>query len=195
MLVSVVFRLYDEAGALVDEVSDDDPVVYVHGYAQLIPGLEAGIEGAGPGETRTLLVPPDEAFGARDPEALLEIDPNDFPEADGAEIGSEIVATGPDGSESVHRIVEIDEDAIIVDLNHPLAGQTVRFEARVCEVRPATDDELDAARADVGERIAHDRMVVYGSQSTDSAVGPDVSAPLVQLRTPRRPEAPEQDES
>lgn len=195
MLVSVAFRLYDEAGALVDEVTDSEPVVYVHGYAQLIPGLEAGIEGAAPGESRTVVVAPDEAFGARDPEALLEIDPNDFPEADGAEVGSEIVATGPNGIESVHRIVEIDEDAIIVDLNHPLAGQTVRFEARVCDVRAATDEELDAATADVGERIAHDGMVVYGSQSIDSATGPNISAPLVQLRTPKRTGAPEQDES
>ncbi len=195
MRVSVAFRLFDEAGALVDEISAREPLTYVHGYAQVLPGLEAGLDGARIGERRTLVLGPDDAFGARDPAALLEIDPDDFPDVAGAEVGAEIVATGPDGTEAVHRIVEIDEDAIMVDLNHPLAGQTVRFEVEICDVHPATDAELDAAQADLGVRIAHAGMVVYGSQSDETGSEPEVVQPLVQLRTRNSNPCSERDES
>jgi FKBP-type peptidyl-prolyl cis-trans isomerase SlyD len=201
MFVSVAFRLYDAGGDLLDEVTAEEPLAYVHGYAQIVPGLEKARLGAEAGEELSIVVLPEDAFGAHDPDALLEIDPNDFPEAAAAAVGGEVVATGPDGVEAVHRIVEVAEDAIIVDLNHPLAGETIRFEALVCSVRPATDEELDAAQAEMGERIlrshasesvggdfeaaaaqapvsgkrhlaiAHDGMVVYGSQSDDPPLG------------------------
>ncbi len=213
-MVTVSFRLYDAGGDLLDEVKPDDPLAYVHGYAQIVVGLESGLLGAEEGEERSIVVPPEEAFGAHDPEALLEIDPADFPEADRAAIGGEIVATGPDGVEAVHRIVHVDDDAIVVDLNHPLAGETIRFEVRVCGVRAATEPELDMAKADVDERIArcglraasreastrsggaapataddasvqgkrhltiaHDTLLVYGSQSGDSGTASREEAP------------------
>jgi FKBP-type peptidyl-prolyl cis-trans isomerase SlyD len=187
MMVSVAFRLFDANDALVDEVPASDPLVYLHGYAQVIPGLENGLAGAEVGEARLIVVLPDEAFGEHDPEARLEIDPDDFPDASLAEPGAEIVATGPDGVEAVHRILEVDEDAIVVDLNHPLAGQTIRFEVQVCGMRPATDDELESARADVGARIAHAGTVVYGSPSDDAAPS---DGPLVQLRARKRTPEP-----
>lgn len=193
MVVSVAFRLYDAAGDLVDEVTEAEPLTYVHGYAQIIPGLEAGLDGAANGESRSIVVLPEDAFGAHDPEALLEIDPEDFPGAEDASVGDEIVATGPDGVDAVHRIVEIDEDAIVVDLNHPLAGEVVRFEARVCGLRVATDTELEEARAQAESiaeaarqnlAVAHGDRVVYGSESDATATRPNAS--LVQLRIPAK---------
>ena len=170
MVVSVAFRVFDEAGELVDTVEPDEPVIYVHGYGELIPGLEERLAGAAVGEHRTISVPPEEAFGLRDPSALLEIDRHDFPAGRDVAVGDEIVAEGPDGIAAVHRVLEIGHDAIVVDLNHPLAGQTVRFEVDVCAIRPATDEELDHAQATADERIAHASTIVYASR------------PLVQLR-------------
>lgn len=219
MVASLAFRLYDAAGELLDEVTATEPLVYVHGYAQIVPGLEAGLEGAAAGDTRSITVLPQHAFGAHDPEALLEIDPNDFPDAHAAVVGGEIVATGPGGVEAVHRIVEVEEDAIIIDLNHPLAGETLRFEVTVCDVRAATDDELDAAQADAGERIAltraaersaappspsegkrhltiaHGGGVVYGSQSGDSPTRiPDDGLAPLRIQEPPRTATEEKNE-
>jgi FKBP-type peptidyl-prolyl cis-trans isomerase SlyD len=184
MFVALRYRLFDEAGSEVDARGADAPLVYVHGYAQIIPGLEAGLEGARPGEHRTLVLGPDEAFGERDEMALIEIDPNDFPDARHASVGDEVMAEAPDGTEVAFRIVSCDERAIVVDRNHPLAGQSVRFEIEVLTVRPASDDELDAAQADAHERVVYESTIVYGSEPSEG--GAMVSAPeLVQLRAKR----------
>jgi FKBP-type peptidyl-prolyl cis-trans isomerase SlyD len=191
MVVSVAFRLYDAAGDLLDEVTAAEPLTYVHGYAQLLRGLEAGLEGAAVGEARSIVVLPEEAFGEHDPDARLEIDPDDFPGAADARVGDEIVATGPDGVEAVHRILDVDEDAIVVDLNHPLAGEVLRFEVTICDVRPASDEDLERARQEAERNakaagqnlaIAHAERLVYGSESDSAAKRPIPS--LVQLRLP-----------
>jgi FKBP-type peptidyl-prolyl cis-trans isomerase SlyD len=176
MMVSVCYRLLDELGELADEVSAAEPLVYIHGHAQVIPGLEAGLEGAALGEKRSLACEPDMAFGEPADDALLEIDKGDLPDGATAEEGAEVVFTSPTGEESVHRIVALRPDSVIVDLNHPLAGQHVTFEAEVCALRPATDEELDAA-------IVSASTIVYG---TEPAAG------LIQLR--RKPADEEKDE-
>lgn len=181
MLVSVAYRLYDEHGSEVDAVGRDEPLGYVHGYAQIVPGLEAGLEGARPGERRSIVAPPDMAFGERDEGALLEIDPRDFPGAAQAAVGDEVIAEAADGTEVAFRIIAVGPDRILVDRNHPLAGQSVRFEAEVVAVRPASDEELDAAQADVDERVVYQSTIVYGSEPSG---GGETAAPpgLVQLR-------------
>lgn len=176
MMVSVSYRLLDELGELADEVSAAEPLVYIHGHAQVIPGLEAGLQGAVLGEKRVVVCEPEMAFGEPSDDALLEIDHDDLPEGAVAEEGAEIVFTSPGGEESVHWIVALRPDSVIVDLNHPLAGQHVTFEAEICALRPATDDELDAA-------IVTASAIVYG---TDPAAG------LIQLR--RKPADEEKDE-
>lgn len=175
MVVALAYRLRDASGNLVDSVTADEPLRYVHGYAQILPGLEAGVEGAQAGERRTLTCPPDEAFGERADDNVLEIDRQDFPGGEQAAVGDEIVATSPDGVEVTHLVVEVTPEAVWVDLNHPLAGQTVTFEVEVCEVRPASDEELDLAQQDADERIVDGGTIVYQSEPT-----PD----LIQLRSP-----------
>jgi FKBP-type peptidyl-prolyl cis-trans isomerase SlyD len=196
--VTVAYRLYDEAGQLVDEVGEDDPLGFVFGCAQVLPALERDLEGAKAGDRRTVEAGPGDAFGERDEGALLEVDRDDFPGGEAAKVGDEIVASGPDGVEVAHRVVEVTDDAVLVDLNHPLAGQRVRFEIEVCEVRAATDAELDAAQAAVDELIVGEGAIVYGSQPGDELPG-DASggadAPnehLVQLRSPSRTSDEEQ---
>jgi FKBP-type peptidyl-prolyl cis-trans isomerase SlyD len=160
--VSVAYRLLDAAGNVADEVSRAEPLCYVHGYGLVVPGLEEGLEGAKLGERRSIRCEPDMAFGERDPEAFLEIERSELP-AEGAEIGDEIVATSPEGVEVIHRIVSLSDELVVVDLNHPLAGQVVTFDAEVCALRPASDDELDAAIVSAG-------TIVYGTRPPDDLV-------------------------
>lgn len=187
MFVAVTYRLYDEAGELADEVGPDAPLAYVHGYAQVIPGLEAGIEGAALGERRTLRLAPELAFGGRDEEAVLEIDRGDFPGSDRAAVGDELIAEAPDGTEVAFRVVGVSPDAIVVDRNHPLAGQSVRFEIEVVALRPASDAEIDAARADVDERVVYESTIVYGSEPSG---GGEPAPELLQLRRKTSEEQP-----
>lgn len=185
--VKVAYRLFDEAGALHDEITKGEPLSYVHGYAQIIPGLEVGLEGARRGERRSLVLEPDEAFGERDPEARLEIDRKDFPSADAVAVGDEILCTAPDGSECAYRIVEVTETEIIADCNHPLAGARVRFEVEVLSVRKATDDEVADAMADMDERIVYADSIGYSTTPVEDAPQGELEPPLVQLR--RNPKA------
>jgi FKBP-type peptidyl-prolyl cis-trans isomerase SlyD len=168
MVVTLAYRLFDERGKLVDTRTR---LTFVHGYAQVVPGLESGIVGMRVRERRTLRLSPEEAFGERDETARMEIDRDEAPGLERAKPGDELLAADEEGQEIPIRVVEVTDDEIIADLNHPLAGQNVRFEVEVVAVRAATDAELDGATAEAEERIVDDGAIGYGSEP-----------PLIQLR-------------
>lgn len=182
MVVAVAYTLQDEAGTVVDARSAEEPMTFVQGHAQVLPGLESGLDGAVAGERRTLRLGPEEAFGERDEEALLEVDRHDFPGGEGASVGDEVVATGEDGVELSFVVVDVSDETILIDRNHPLAGQTVTFEVEVLSVRPATDAELDAAHEELAQHVAYESAIGYGSSPPTTADGDD-SAGLIPLRT------------
>ena len=151
--VTLDYTLKDPKGAMLDqsESEDGEPIRYVHGYGMLVPGLEAGLVGLGTGEKKNIVVPADEGFGDRDEELVLEIDRTEFPDPAKVAPGDEFVAESPDGEEVVMRVVELRDDSVLVDANHPLAGVTLHYSVCVREVRPATDDEIEAAAAEFEE--------------------------------------------
>jgi FKBP-type peptidyl-prolyl cis-trans isomerase SlyD len=154
--VTLSYVLFDEHGEAVDQATDADPLTYVHGYAQIVPGLERGLTGLHAGDRREIVIEPEEAFGEHEDSGVLEVDKADFPDASGIEVGDEFVAHGPDGEPLAMRVVEILPDAFRVDTNHPLAGQTVRFEVHVSDVRAASEDEISDAQADLEGRVEHE---------------------------------------
>jgi FKBP-type peptidyl-prolyl cis-trans isomerase SlyD len=141
--VKLAYTLYDEDGDVLDRTEDEAPLSYLHGYGQVVPGLERGVEGMTQGDERSVIVPPSEGYGDYDPEAVVEIERTDFPE--GVAVGDEFVAESDDGEAVPMTVLEVKEDACVVDTNHPLAGETLRFLVTVLEVRPATDSELREA--------------------------------------------------
>ena len=112
---------------------DGEPIEYVHGYGMLVPGLEAALVGLKTGDKRKIIIPAEEGYGERDEELMLEIERAEFP--DGVQPGDEFVATSPDGDEVVLHVVEVNEDGVLVDANHPLAGMTLHYEVEVKNVR------------------------------------------------------------
>jgi FKBP-type peptidyl-prolyl cis-trans isomerase SlyD len=151
--VTLTYVLFDQDGNVAGEADKDDPLTYVHGYAQIVPGLERGVTGLVKGERRELVVDPDEAFGDPDDKAILEVDRADLPEQGRSlKIGDELVAEDDDDDQLLMRVVELRSGTVIVDTNHPLAGQTVRFEVEVQDVRSATEEEIAAAEADLEAR-------------------------------------------
>ena len=153
-VVTLSYVLFDQRGEAVDRVSQAEPLTYVHGYAQLVPGLERQIEGLKAGERGVFTVPADEAFGEHDDDAVFEVDKTDFPDAGDVVVGDEFMAEGPDGEPVAMRVLEVRPDAFVVDTNHPLAGQSVRFEVEVGSVRAAREDEIAAAQAELEQVIA-----------------------------------------
>lgn len=147
-VVVLDYVLYDEAGDVVEETDEEGgaPVRCVYGYGTLVPGLERGLIGMAPGETREIVVTPEEGYGAVREELERWVDRADFPED--VAIDDEFDAEDEDGTPHTLRVAEITDDAILVDENHPLAGVKLRFDVIVREVRPATEAELAAARKD-----------------------------------------------
>lgn len=151
--VTLSYVLFDEQGAEVDQASTTEPLTYIHGYAQIVPGLEKRLEGLHAGDKKTFELPPDEAFGERDEEAILAVDRADFPDSEKVATGDEFMAQGPDGEPIAMRVIEVQKDMFVVDTNHPLAGQRVRFEVEVSAVRPASEEEIESAQSELEERI------------------------------------------
>jgi FKBP-type peptidyl-prolyl cis-trans isomerase SlyD len=148
--VVLEYTLHDDAGNLLDasQTEDGEPIVYVHGYGMIVPGLESALAGLRQGATKEIALRPEEAFGEHDPELVLEVDRSDFPRPDRVKPGDEMIAESPDGDEATMRVVEVKKDTVVVDANHPLAGKHLRYAIHVREVRSASEAEIaDAAAA------------------------------------------------
>lgn len=141
------YVLYDGDGDVLEETDEEggEPVSCVWGYGALVPALETRLYGLAPGETCEVIVPPESGYGPWDESKEHWVDRSDFPE--GLAVEDEFEATTPDGEETTLRVVEIEGDAVLVDSNHPLAGETLRFDVIVRSVRPATAEELAKARS------------------------------------------------
>jgi FKBP-type peptidyl-prolyl cis-trans isomerase SlyD len=147
------YTLADEDGDEIQRSSDDEvgPLTYVHGYSPILPGLHKGLEGLSQGDSKQVRVPPEEGYGAADEDAIFEVDRTELPNPEGVKFGDEIVAEDDEGNEFSMHVVEVHDDVVVVDTNHPLAGHTLVWNVTVREVRDATQQEIDRARADAAE--------------------------------------------
>ena len=147
--VVLEYSLANEKGEVLDSSSaeDGEPIIYIHGYGMLVPGLEAALVGLEVGASKDVTVSPEDGFGDRDDELVLEIDRTDFPDPKTVTVGDEVVAESPDGEEVPMRVVEVKEETVIVDANHPLAGVTLRYSVTVKEVAEASQEEIAEAAA------------------------------------------------
>jgi FKBP-type peptidyl-prolyl cis-trans isomerase SlyD len=141
-----VLRLPD--GTVLDASSREAPLRYVHGQGHIFRGLERALEGMREGEQRTVVLAPSDAFGDRDPAGVDVLPRSAFPGDVELAKGEELVLQGEDGDAVPFSIVDVQDDEVVVDLNHPLAGKTLHVEVTVREVRPAPD------RAWIGESTA-----------------------------------------
>lgn len=148
-VVTLCYVLFDESGEAADRATASDPLVYTHGYAQIVPGLESALAGLVAGDKRTITVLAEDAYGERDDKGVFEVDRADFPDQASVVCGDEFMAESPDGGSIAMRVVELLPDAFVVDTNHPLAGQKLRFEVEIVDVRAATDEELEEAHLEL----------------------------------------------
>ena len=144
-VVSLHYEMYDANNNLLDKT--DEPISYLHGgYDGIFPLVEEALHGKDVGDTVDVQMQPDDAFGEPE-EELIRVEPLEvFPED--VEVGMMFEADDPEtGDVLIFRIVEIADGKAVVDANHPLAGQAVRFVATIADVRTATPEEIEHGHA------------------------------------------------
>lgn len=140
-VVAIDYTLTDNAGVKIDTSEGREPLKYLHGTGALIPGLEKELEGKTTGDKLDVKIKPEEGYGERD-EALLQAVPKEhFGHVPEIQVGMQFQANSEQGPVLV-TIVEVTEDKVMVDGNHPLAGVVLNFKVEVMEVREASKEEI-----------------------------------------------------
>ena len=121
-------------GAVFDTSAEMDPLEFILGEGDVIPGFENAIVGMNVGESKKISIPPEEAYGEPDDDLIMVVDRSDIPEDIVPEIGMVLRATAEDGAEAHIMITEIDADSVTLDGNHPLAGQELIFTIELVEI-------------------------------------------------------------
>ena len=141
-VVTLTYKLYSAADELIEETSE--PISYLHGgHNGIFPRIEDALADKRGGDSCSVLLEPEDAFGEYDAE-LVRVEAEDrFP--DDVKIGMQFEETDGDEGEAtrIYTVTDIAGGQVVVDGNHPLAGQRLRFECRVLDVRQATPDELE----------------------------------------------------
>ena len=146
-VVSIEYKLHLGDGKLIDESDPGDPLVYLHGYEEIVPGLENALAGKKAGDSLKVQVKPEDGYGEYDPDGVEEVPREEFPPDMELEEGGVVTATDEDGDDVEFLVKKLNEKTVVVDFNHPLAGKTLHFEVTVREVRAATAEELEHGHA------------------------------------------------
>ena len=122
-------------GQVFDSSQDREPLEFKIGEGKLIPGFENGVIGMKLQESKVIKIPYAEAYGGKRSELLIEVNKQQLPEDLNPEVGMELVSRGQDGQEQIVKIAEIREDTVVVDANHPLAGEDLTFEIKLVDIQ------------------------------------------------------------
>lgn len=153
-VASFHYTLKDNEGQVLDSSDGRDPLSYLHGAGNIIPGLEKELQGKAAGEKLNVQVPASEAYGERDERMIQDLPANMFTGVDKVEAGMEFHAQTEQGQQVV-RVAAVDGDTVTVDGNHPLAGVDLNFEVEITEVREATDEEAEHGHAHGAGGVEH----------------------------------------
>jgi FKBP-type peptidyl-prolyl cis-trans isomerase SlyD len=140
-VVSIHYTLTDEDGVQIDSSEGQEPMLYLQGAGNIIPGLENALVGKAAGDSLTVSVPPVEGYGEYMDEMVQRVPREMFEDGQYMEVGMRFQASTDDGPISV-IITEVTEEDVSVDANHPLAGKTLNFDVIVDSIREATEEEL-----------------------------------------------------
>ena len=132
--VIIDYTLSLKNGDVIETTKDDEPVTYIQGSGEIIDGLEQAVAGFEKDTKKDIILPVAQAFGAHDPEALLEIPKTDLP-PDSLVPETRIHANGPKGQTINGKVLEVKESTVLIDFNHPLAGQELYCAVHIIDVQ------------------------------------------------------------
>lgn len=121
-------------GTVFDSSVGGDPIEFVIGDHQVIPGFEDGVTGMALGEAKTIVIPFDQAYGAYDDELVLNVPRDQFPDHITPEVGEALQLQQPDGNVITVVISDVSDEAVTLDANHPLAGEDLTFDLQLAEI-------------------------------------------------------------
>jgi len=150
-VVSLTYDLYvdQENGSevLQESATEEQPLTFLYGAGQMLPKFEENLAGLSTGDSYEFRLSAEDAYGNYDEEAIANLPKEMFNGTDIPEIGSIVPLQDNNGNRFQGQVVSVAEDAVIVDLNHPMAGQELHFKGNILNVRPATPEELSHGHA------------------------------------------------
>ena len=142
MVVGIHYRLTNESGEELDTSIGFDPLYYLHGASNIVPGLENELLGLSAGAKKNVVVAPADGYGEKQSQEPVAIAKSNFPPNMEIQKGMMFHTEGPDGQPVPLWVADVTDDAVLVDTDHPLAGVTLNFEVEVVDVRAASQVEL-----------------------------------------------------
>ncbi|MCP1375595.1 FKBP-type peptidyl-prolyl cis-trans isomerase [Dyella lutea] len=139
-VVSFHYTLTDDQGTVIDSSAGREPLTYLHGVGQIVPGLEKEMVGRAVGDQFKVDVAPEEGYGVRHAELEQQVPREAFQGVEDIQPGMQFQGRGPQGVINV-TVTRIEDGVVHIDGNHPLAGQTLHFDVQVTDVREATAEE------------------------------------------------------
>jgi FKBP-type peptidyl-prolyl cis-trans isomerase SlyD len=143
--VTLEYTLSDESGETLESSKGREPLTYIHGTGGLIKGFEEALEGRSPKDSFSFTVKPEDAYGERRPDLLFQAPKEQLSGVSDLVIGMPLRVQTSNGA-MVVTVAGIEDDTVLLDGNHPLAGKALTFAVEVLDVRQATEEELDDAR-------------------------------------------------
>ena len=140
-VVTLHYTLKDNDGNIIDQ-SEDGSFLYLHGAMNIIPGLEKALAGKSAGDELQVKVSPEEGYGEKDPARVQEVPKTMFQDPEQVQVGVQFHAQSPDGQAVVVTVVEVKDEAVVIDANHALAGVELNFEVKIVDVRAASEEEI-----------------------------------------------------
>lgn len=141
-VVAFHYTLTNDAGEVLDSSEGREPLTYLHGAGNIIPGLEKELEGRQNGEKLQVAVSPEEGYGESQPTLVQEVPRDAFQGVESVEPGMQFQAQTQGGPLMV-TVTKVEGDTVTVDGNHPLAGQKLNFDVEIAEVREASQEEVE----------------------------------------------------
>lgn len=145
-VVSIHYALNDAAGEVLESSEGQAPLEYLHGHGNIIAGLEKALDGKAAGDKLKAVIPPEDGYGIRDETQVKELPLSSFQSQDEVAVGAQFQAETSQGPR-LATVTKMDDKNVTVDLNHPLADQTLSFDIDVVDVREATEEELSHGHA------------------------------------------------
>ena len=141
VFVSLHYKGTFQNGEVFDTSKGRDPLEVQMGAGQLIPGLEKALVGMSLNEKKVLTIEPEEAYGHVDKSLTHSFARSDVPSEMNAEVGQVVALTSPEGQQVPAQIIEVNAEKVVVDLNHPLAGETLTFDIEVVGISSTPTQE------------------------------------------------------
>jgi FKBP-type peptidyl-prolyl cis-trans isomerase SlyD len=139
--VHIDYTLKNDDGEILDTSEGREPLGYLQGSGNIIPGLENALEGKETGDTLSVVIPPEEGYGKRNDELVLTVDPDNFQDKSQVQLGARFQVQTESGV-YLATVMGITDEAVTLDLNHPLAGETLHFDVEVTGVKEASEEEI-----------------------------------------------------